>query len=341
MAGGFDTPLARYKLRLRRLRLLLRSWRKRGQLTPARDRTAAIRPGAILAFACVRDEALRLPWWLAHHRRLGVDHFLIVDNASTDGTAELLAAEPDVSLWTTPDSYKRSRFGIDWVTALMMRHAPGHWCLTLDADELLVYPHHDTRDLGALTHWLDRTGREAMGAAMLDLYPRGRLGAAAHAPGEDPVATLPWFDAGNHMAVVQPKLRNRWMQGGVRARRFFAAEPRRAPTLSKIPLVRWRRGYAYVTSTHVLLPRRLNETYARDGGEAPTGVLLHTKFLPNVLAKSAEEKHRRQHFENSDLYQGYYDALIGDPVLWCERSTRYAGWRQLDELGLMGDGGWA
>src|SRR5690606_22811891 len=132
-----------------------------------------------------------------HHRRLGVDHFLIVDNASDDGTAEYLAAQPDVSLWTTSASYKLSRFGVDWLTWLQLRHAHGHWCLTLDADEILIYPHHDTRPLRALTDWLDEDGTRSFGAMMLDLYPKGRLDEQPCPPGVDPVPLIPWFDGGN------------------------------------------------------------------------------------------------------------------------------------------------
>ncbi|WP_281826272.1 glycosyltransferase family 2 protein [Jannaschia rubra] len=337
MAAAHDLWAA-YRLRWRRRRLLARSFAKRSQLSPLADRTRDIASGAILAFATVRNEMGRLPYFLRHHRALGVDRFLFVDNASDDGTAAFLAEQADVSVWTTPHGYKASRFGVDWLTVLLARHGHGHWCLTLDADELFVYAHHDRRPLGALTDWLDLTGRSAMGALMLDMYPRGPLGEGG--PEEDPVAALPWFDAGNYVMLRQPRLQNLWVQGGPRARAFFAADPRRAPTLSKVPLVRWNRRYAYVSSTHSLLPRRLNRVYCETGSEAPTGVLLHTKFLPQILAKSAEERTRRQHFENSDLYAGYYDALSGGPVLWCERSTRYAGWRQLEALGLMSRGGW-
>lgn len=282
----------------------------------------------------------RLPHFLSHHRALGADHFLVVDNASDDGTADYLADQPDVSLWSTPHSYKASRFGVDWLTVLMGRHGHGHWCLTLDADELLVYAHHDLRDLRALTDWLDVSGRASMGALMLDMYPRGPLGQIRPGRDADPIAAIPYFDAGNYVMIRQPKLHNLWVQGGPRARTFFAADPRRAPTLSKVPLVRWDRRYAYVSSTHSLLPRHLNEVYATDGGEAPTGVLLHTKFLPEIVEKSAEEKRRRQHFENSSLYEGYYDALTGDRTLWCDASTRYHGWQQLEGLGLLSRGGW-
>nr|WP_281494164.1 glycosyltransferase family 2 protein [Jannaschia sp. S6380] len=327
-------------MRWRRRRLLARAFVKRRQLMARTDRTGAIETGDILAFATMRNEMGRLPGFLDHYRRLGVDHFLIVDNGSDDGTDTCLSEQRDVSVWTTRRSYKAARFGMDWITRLLARHGHGHWCLTVDADELLVYAHHDRRDLRALTDWLDLTGRASMGAMMLDMYPRGALDRPDAAPDADPRTVLPWFDAGNYVMVRQPRLQNLWLQGGVRARCFFAADPRRAPTLSKVPLVRWNRRYAYVTSTHALLPRRLNHVYADEGGEAPTGVLLHTKFLPQIVQKSAEEKRRREHFENSDLYEAYYEALTEAPVLWCEASTRYQGWRQLEGLGLLSRGGW-
>jgi hypothetical protein len=61
-----------------------------------------IKNGAILGFLSVRNEALRLPAMLNHHRRLGVDQFVIVDNDSDDGTRDLLAAMPDVQLYSAP-----------------------------------------------------------------------------------------------------------------------------------------------------------------------------------------------------------------------------------------------
>ena len=185
--GAARTLWTLYRLRWKRRRLLFRALRKRRQLTAVVDRTSAIRPDAILCFSTVRNETVRLPYFLDHHRRLGVDHFLIVDNASDDGTADYLAAQPDVSVWSTGASYRLSRFGVDWLTWLQCRYAHGHWCLTLDADEILIYPHHDTRPLGALTEWLDEAGRPSFGALMLDLYPKGRLGDRTYEAGQDPI----------------------------------------------------------------------------------------------------------------------------------------------------------
>ena len=329
-----------YGLRTKRRRHLLRAFRSRKVLEAVKDRTGSIRRHDILCFMSVRNEALRLPHFLDHHRKLGVDHFLIVENDSSDDTRAYLAAQPDVSLWHTAASYRRSRFGLDWVTWLQMRYGHGHWTLTLDADEILIYPYWQTRNLRALTAWLADQGIESMGTMMLDLYPEGPLSEAQIEPGGNPLSVLRWFDAGNYTVQVQDRMRNLWIQGGPRRRLFFGADPRRAPTLNKIPLVRWNRRYAYVNSTHSMLPPRLNEVYVTDGGERISGLLLHTKFLPEIIDKSAEEKTRKQHFENSALYQTYYDSLISDPVLWCAQSERLSGWRRLEALGLMSRGGW-
>nr|WP_238941340.1 glycosyltransferase family 2 protein [Jannaschia sp. Os4] len=328
--------------RWRRRRLLWRALRARHALDPVR---VDVPRGGILGALVVRDEAERLPWCLAHHRALGVGHFLVVDNGSTDGTAAWLSDQPDVSLWRTDSAYRESRFGLDWTNWLLTRWGAGRWCLTLDADEALVVPHHGERGLAALCAHLDATGRRAFGALMLELYPEGPVGAGAYAPGTPFEDALPWFDAGGYRAVRQPGARNLWLQGGPRDRAFWAHAPERAPTLNKLPLVRWRRGDVYLNSTHSMLPPRRNLAYdgppAVSGEARPCGVLLHAKFLPSIAAKSAEELERRQHFGDPDLHAPYHRALTDGPVLWHDGATRYEGWRQLERLGLMTRGDWA
>lgn len=330
-----------YRLRIRRKRFLLRAWRKSSQLLADVDRTKQIQAADILCFATLRNEILRLPYFLDHHRKLGVAHFLIVDNGSDDGTTAYLRDQHDVSLWRTDESYKLSRFGMDWLTWLQMRHGAGHWCLTVDADEALIYPDWGTRDLRALTTWLAARNIGSFGAIMLDMYPQGPLSAQPYVAGQDPTEALGWFDADNYRRQRNPKFQNEWIQGGVRDRVFFKDRPERAPTLNKVPLVYWKRGYAYVTSTHHMLPRKLNHVFDSQVDGLPSGVLLHSKFLNTIGPKSAEERQRRQHFENSDLYEDYYQRLIDDVDLWYEGSTRYTGWQQLVDCGLMSKGDWS
>lgn len=329
-----------YRWRIKRRYLLARAIRRRRWLKPIANRTATLGPESLLLFAAIRNEAQRLPHFLRHYRALGITHFLIVDNDSTDGSAELLAAEPDVSLWRTSASYRRARFGLDWITWLMFRYGHNRWCLTVDADELLIYPHHDTRPLSALTNWLDRHNQRVFPAMMLELYPKGPLQAQHYSPEQDPTDVLNWFDAGNYTIKRQEKIRALWIQGGPRARMFFADKPRHAPTLTKLPLVRWNRRWVYFNSTHSLLPPRANECFDETGGEAISGLLLHTKFLPSVVSRAAEERRRGEHFGTPVTFDPYYEGLMASPDFWTEQSTRLGSWRQLESLGLMSRGGW-
>jgi hypothetical protein len=144
-----------YKLRLERKRWRARAFLKRSQLGPVVDRTASIGRRDILLFCTVRNDRIRLPYFLKYYRTLGIQHFLFVDNGSDDGTGDYLAQQPDVSLWTTTASYKKARFGADWMNWLLRHHGSDHWCLTVDSDEFLIYPFCDTRPLDALTDWFD------------------------------------------------------------------------------------------------------------------------------------------------------------------------------------------
>lgn len=334
-------PWEKYKLRLRRKRLLWRAFRKRRELEAISDRTDAIRPGAVLLCATLRNERIRLPYFLHYYRALGVDHFLLIDNGSSDGSAEYLERQPDVSLWHADGSYRRSRYGQDWIVWLLNLYGEGHWALTVDLDEFFVYPFCDSRPLAALTGWLDALGHRAFPAMVLDMYPRGHIGAQPYREGQDPFDILQWFDSGNYMISRNQTYGNLWIQGGPRARCMFADRPAEAPSLNKIPLVKWQRGYVYVNSTHMLLPRSLNRVYDTQGGEMASGCLLHAKFLSTMGEKVSEELQRREHFAESREYLRYAEALGEEHDLWCKWSEKYVNWRQLEILGLMSKGCWA
>ena len=331
-----------YKMRLRRRRLKLRSLRKMRELRRVVDRTGAIGKEDVLLFATVRNERDRLSFFLSYYRRLGISHFCFIDNGSDDGTGEYLAGQDDVSLWSTRASYARSPYRMDWLTGLLSRHGHGHWCLSVDVDEFLIYPFHDTRPLPALVDWLEASGARAFPAMQLDLYPKGPIQAADCGPGEDPLAAAPYFDGGNYLLSRNPDMGNLWIQGGPRARAFFADRPRKAPALNKIPLVKWDRRYAYASSTHMLLPRGLNQTYDRQGGETISGLLLHAKFLDEFHASASEEAARGEHYEDAAEYRAYLAAREENELLdlWTPHSQKFSDWRQLEQLGLMSKGNW-
>lgn len=329
-------------MRIRRKRRLVRCLRKSRELVTLQDNTKHIRPDDILLVATMRNEAVRLPYFLDYYRKLGVNHFLFVDNDSSDDTRDYLHGMTDVSFWHTTASYKRATFGVDWMNYLKRRYAHGHWVLVVDPDELFVYPFCDTRPLRALTDWLDDAEIRSFAAMLLDVYPKGDLREQPpYVAGQDPLDVAHWFDSGNYTAKRNPQYGNLWIQGGVRARSLFAETPKKAPALNKIPLVKWDRKYCYVSSTHSMLPRGLNQTYETNGGEKASGVLLHTKFLNTFSEKAAEELSRKQHYANSSEYAAYAGLSDQQSELWCKWSERYINWRQLEILGLMSKGNWA
>ena len=330
-----------YRLRLQRQRWLIRAFRKRRELSAVADRTGQIRPDDIIVFSTFRNEDARLPHFLQYYRGLGINHFVMVDNESTDGGPAFLKEQPDVSLFHARGSYKRARFGVDWLNWLQRKYADGHWTLVVDPDELLVYPFCDTRPLRALTDWLDASSIKSFGAMLLDMYPKGRVDDTPYRRGSDPLKIVEWFDSGNYVINRNPHFGNLWIQGGPRARTFFPTEPDRAPALNKVPLVKWDKRYAYVSSTHMLLPRGLNLVYDEWGGEKASGVLLHTKFLSTFTDKAREEMERGQHYANSHEYRAYAATGDANPDLWCKWSERYINWRQLEILGIMSKGNWA
>lgn len=291
----------------------------------------------ILVF-CARNEETRLPFFLEYYRKLGVSWFLAVDNASEDGSLEFLKSQKDVLLWRTQGSYRKARFGMDWVNFLLQKYAKNQWVLSVDPDEFLVFPHQGTRPFRALLDWMDAGSIRSFGAMLLDMYPKGKLSKAIYDKGQNPLDVSPYFDPQNYQSRIEKFYFNLWIQGGPRQRLFFTDRPSFAPALNKIPLVKWSNGNVFRSSTHQMLPRSLNVTYSQTNVPRPCGCLLHFKFLGDAQSKIAEELSRKEHFSGGREYRAYGRRL--DYTLWTEYSDPYQDWQQLEKLGLMSRGDW-
>ena len=294
------------------------------------NRAIPAAPGEIRAFIVARDEMSRLPENLRHHRALGVDRFFVVDNGSTDGTLDFLLAQGDAHVFATSESYAESRFGLVWLNELLAEHGVGHWTLTVDADEWLAYPRFETIGLKALCARLDATGAEGLFCLLLDMYARGPISGATPAPGQSPLDVCPWFDLDGYRFVRAEHFPHLQAYGGVRERVFtsLGALAPHPPTISKIPLVKWRADRRFLLSAHALTPTPLAKT---------TGALLHFKFLSDFAQRVEKEVARGEHFGGAVEYRAYAEILArdGDLVFWNARSRRWTGADDLVALGLM------
>lgn len=329
-----SNPLTIASVRISRYFTLKRHGR---ELKPVFNRTKAIRRSDILLVMCLRNELPRLPFFCDYYRKLGVNHFLIVDNDSSDGLHDWVRGQEDISLWHTKASYKGSKFGMEWCNFLLNKYGVGHLCVTVDPDEFLVYPRMETRDLRDLGEYMRMEKRETLHAIMLDAYSDKPLSDTVYTTGDNPFEVCPYFDRDGYVQISTPSMPT-FTRGGPRMRIHNRTTPEKSPALNKIPLVWWEWNFRYVSSMHDLKPMRLMRVQDMMN-PAITGALFHFKFFASLSEKAHEEMNRKQHFAGSAEYQQY--AATRDPVFYEDGvSIRYESVEQLIRLGLVCRGNW-
>lgn len=290
-----------------------------------------------ILFSCIRNEMHRIEFFYDYYKSLGVDHFVFIDNGSTDGFRAWSAGKDDVSVWYTEKGYKNAGFGVYWCNYLLRKHGSGRLCVTVDPDEFLVYPHIRTRTLKDLGQHLKEVGRPCLGAVMLDAYSDRPISETVMAPGDDPFSLCPYFDRDGYVQKLN-YMSGTFIQGGPRLRAFNRDTPREAPALNKIPVVWWQKHYRYQSSAHDMWPWKLNRMSTK-GRVHLSACLFHFKFVSSLQEKVDEEMKRRQHYGGSREYKRYQDNLSHS--LYLEGvSVRYENDVQLMELGLMNQGEW-
>jgi glycosyltransferase involved in cell wall biosynthesis len=283
----------------------------------------------IRAFLVVRNEMLRLPATLHHHRSLGVNRFFVLDNGSTDGTLDYLRGEPDVHAFSTSSSYAESNYGLTWTNELLDVFGSGHWTLTIDADEQFIFPHWERIALPQFCSFLDCLGAEAVPCLLLDMYPGVAIRDARHDPARPLLESCSYFDRMPYQMRRVNLCPYFEISGGVRERIFVQNGAQfHPPTISKVPLVRWKRGLQFLSSTHHLSDVKLAPILA---------TLLHFKFLSDFHERAQTEVARGEHFENAREYRVYLQMCRenGRATLMCDRSEKFRGSTQLVALNLM------
>ncbi|KPF41994.1 glycosyltransferase family 2 protein [Rhizobium sp. G187] len=313
-----------------RLRRLIKSRQLRYTLNEA-----ALSAAQHVVVCVVRNEGHRLAFFLDYYRRLGFEHFIFIDNQSSDSTADILAGQADISVVSATGSYKAARFGNDWVNEVINRLCREKWVLYVDADEFLVFPHDDRRGISDLTAHLARHGLRSLRAIMVDMYGRGRLSDNVCEPGRDPLDICPLFDRSGYVRHHDPRENTTWIKGGVRGRIYFRERLWDGPALNKIPLVHVCGERLYLKSSHQIWPLALN--LSDPVGIPPvTGALLHFKFLSTFVEKVTDQSNLSEHTAE----YAAYTAGAGNEVFLGAESQPYTGWRDLFDNGLIDGGGW-
>jgi len=288
----------------------------------------------VRAFACIKDENLRLPFLLEYHRRLGVSRFFFIDNGSSDGSLEYLLEQADCHVFGCGGKFFAENVDPPvWSNALRSVYGEGHWCLSLDADEMFVYPHCEDIPLGEFCRYLDNAGASAVVALVVDMYGEGPILRASYERGKSFLAACPYFDRalGYELPVdngCPPVL----TFSRFRERAFWSGQTKRQrpPCITQVPLVKWQKGTAYLVAQHSLNFARLSELQA--------GV-LHFKFLPGFYKSigASLQDNERVREKGLEERRAYVDALNSNPdlTLVYSGSVRYRDSGQLVDLGWM------
>jgi glycosyltransferase involved in cell wall biosynthesis len=283
----------------------------------------------------IRDEGHRLAFFLQYYRDLGFEHFICIDNGSTDGTTEQLSSFDDVSVLSASGSYKAARFGNDWINEVINRYCQEKWVLYVDADEFLVYPHCDTRPISQLTAYMDSVGGRSLRSVMVDMYSHNPIVENVCEPGRDPLGVCNLFDRSGYVSHFDKRNLTIWIKGGVRGRVYFQDRIWDGPALNKIPLVYVEGECLFLKSSHQVWPLSLNLGDMR-GALGVSGALLHFKFLSTFVHKVSDLANRSEHTEEYAMYSSGEDMRH----FLFEDTGVYKNWKDLSDNGLIQGEGW-
>jgi len=122
----------------------------------------------VIAISVMRNSEAWLKSFLTHHRKMGVRHFVIIDNGSTDCSVEILSQQRDVTLLQTDAPYHA--YENTMKRYLAERFCRSRWCLCVDADEQFDFPGSSRIALVSLIQYLRNRGFNAVVTQMLDMF---------------------------------------------------------------------------------------------------------------------------------------------------------------------------
>lgn len=291
------------------------------------------------------NEALRFPYFLQHCRTIGVRHFIVIDNNSSDGTYEFLAQQKDVSIIKTTKPYRD--YKSVWRQLICEQYLRERWVLFPDVDELFVYPGWPNFSVDQLVGYLESADYRALFCPMVDMYPNGPLQNVSYKPGESFLDACPWFDStGYRFNPLKGSHRKRYKSpsrhvfGGTRERLFHQNAKRHKTVVDSILLsgpfglsakapesaLGRRIDHLLFKAVKNALPEtaavqskipliKWQSGYKFSGGVhginkrikiAPDwGALLHFKYLDDFQNKVSEAIDRKQHTGGASHYFDY------------------------------------
>jgi hypothetical protein len=289
-------------------------------------------PGQGVVLCNIKNEALLLPHFLNHYRRIGVRRFAFVDNGSTDDTLTFLLDQTDCDVFRNPGDFRAAMHGMAWKNWLSIRYADAAWRLSADADEHAVFAGWPGTSLDEFSARLGKRGRGTATALMVDMYSDGPLVDARVSASRDMLEICPFVD-GDGYSISAPA---NW-----RVERFPRLDVRGGPMsrlygspgrgwLAKTPLI-LEPGILF-SDPHTVIPVCMNFA-------VPTIALLHFKFTELLTRRIAGLPARGYTEGSAATYRKLASDLEADPrfTLRYPGSVRFNSFEEFLERCIVDD----
>lgn len=276
-------------------------------------------------FVCVvKDDLERIKMSYEHHRRIGVNNFVYIDNGSSDGTLEWLL-EQDVCVCQTFDDFIMWS-KVAWVSKIVNYYGFDRWYLILDSDELFAYPGLEQHPIQEYVEHLVNKGIERDLSFMLDMYSNQVLFEKKE---EETIwQAFRFFDKDTYS--LGKCLHYQKIKGGPRER-LMKLEGGIDMLQNKYPLVYMQRGDVY--RYHFVSP------YQKNFGMQCTSVLMHYKFLNGDLEKYQKIAEDGNYAHGSQLYKEALSVWEKNENLsfYSEHSAEYKTSEDLLQCSIVSD----
>lgn len=266
-----------------------------------------IRSSKHIAIIVGKNEQELLPNLLKHHRSIGIEHFLFVDNCSTDNSIEYMKKQEDVSVFIATQEYRHSRFAVNWQETLLSHYGLGRWALIIDSDELFTYSGSESKQIGYMTNLAERQRSNSFYAPMIDFYPYGGLDSAQITGDKQFYEVCDYYDPVDSMKTQKnesygPYSNSSIIYAGLRERIFGGYNQFPAPNYlnQKYNLLKYVPNMRLVEGLHFMYGQRvcLEKT-----------AIMHFKYHAGFYSKVIREINSGQHWNGATEYKRYAKSL--------------------------------
>ncbi len=269
---------------------------------------------------CVEKNSLTyMKKFLPYYRKLGIQHFAIIDNVSSDGTAEYLEKQEDVTLYSAPYPFEHHKKA-GWLLQAIQEMGIDRWYLRLDADEFLTWEGMEESSIPELIMKMERHGMGTYRAIMADMYPAYSILDGVH---DDDcfMDDFVYFDDSSSYSLNSET--DEYF-GGMR-KRTIGTDLR----MDKYVIFRPDRGYIPVTNHNMTGVRNEEEKKCR-------GILRHYKFLPSEGKKYLQiSTNKRSGYSGFRQISKYRKLVDGNVNAIFSNSIRYDSSSSIRKLDLI------